>query len=68
MQATNTTQAGTQSIVCLSGLELTVKQNTTPFRLLVYALYLQLHELCPNSVCPTPTINLETVGTKFYYP
>ena len=67
MQVKVTTQVGTQSIVCLSGLELTVKQTQLHFICWYIVLYLQLHELCPNSVCPTPAINLETVGTKFYY-
>ena len=31
MQGKDTTQAGTQSVVCLSGLELTVKHTQTPF-------------------------------------
>ena len=50
------TQVGAQSVVCLSGLELTVKQTRTPFQLLDYSILFTIHELCPNSVCPTPTI------------
>ena len=56
MQAKDTTQVGTQSVVCLSGLELTVKHTKTPFGFFGIYLYLHCTELNKNSACPTPTI------------
>ena len=44
MQAKDTTQVDTQSVVCLSCLELTVKHTETPFRFYCISLYLHYTE------------------------
>ena len=58
-QVKDTIQVGTQSVVCLSGLEFTVKHTQTPLRFFCIYIYLHCTELNQNSACPTPTIVMD---------
>ena len=54
MQAKGTTQVGTKSVVCLSGLELTVKHTQTPFHFFGIYLLFTLYRTQPEQCLSNP--------------
>ena len=70
MQAKDTTQVGTQSVVCLSGLELTVKHTQTPFRFFGISLLFTLYRTQPEQCLSNPNYCRGSVGALlllFYF-
>ena len=62
MQAKDTTQVGTQSVVCLSGLELTVKHAQTPFRFFGIYLLFTLYRTQPERCLSNPNYHHGSLG------
>ena len=63
MQAKDTTQADTQSVVCLSGLELTVKHTQTPFHFFGIYLLFTLYRTQPEQCLSNPNYRRGSVGS-----